>query len=298
MTYLAFDIGGSAVKYGLYHDNKLSDKGSFKTPSTWELMKTSLFEVFSEFNQSHHLEGVAISAPGSTNIETGEIEGVSALDYLHNFPIRKELSDLFQLPVSIENDANSAALAELWQGVAQGEENIIFVVVGTGIGGALIIDGQVQRGSHLYGGEFGVMMLAPNKSFSLHGTAVHMAERYCRRKGMAEDALSGQEVFELAKTDEIAKEEVENFYDYLAQGIFNLQFVSDPNMIVIGGGVSQYEPLIPNLNKRIDKMLENTAIYDLNINLKACHFMNDANLIGAVYSFMTQHNIRIEDTHV
>ncbi|HEY4537151.1 MAG TPA: ROK family protein [Erysipelothrix sp.] len=291
MSYLVFDIGGTSVKYAVYHKNELLNQDAFLTPSTWTEMKEALKSVLLKFSQDYEFEGVAISAPGSTNIEKGVIEGVSAIDYLHHFPIREELEGLFNLPVSLENDANCAALAELWQGVAQGEENILFVVIGTGIGGAVIIDGKLQRGSHLFGGEFGLMLLEPNVSFSLNATPVHMAEKYCKRKGLASDAVSGEEVFALAQTDEIALEEVTRFYDYLAQGLFNLQFITDPNMIVLGGGVSQYEPLIPELQKRLDKRMKTANITDFTFNIKACHFKNNANLLGAVYSFMQQHNI-------
>ena len=291
MAYLVFDIGGTSVKYAIYQENELSHQDAFLTPPTWDKMKEALNSVLLKFNQDYDFKGVAISAPGSTNIKKGVIEGVSAIDYLHHFPIRQELETLFNLPVSLENDANCAALAELWQGVAQGEENILFVVIGTGIGGAVIIDGQLQRGSHLFAGEFGLMLLEPNVSFSLNATPVHMAEKYCQRKNLPLDSVSGKEVFDLAKTDSIAKEEVTRFYDYLAQGLFNLQFITDPNMIVLGGGVSQYEPLIPELNQQLKQKMKTANITDFSFNIKACHFKNDANLLGAVYSFMQQHNI-------
>lgn len=286
MRVLAFDMGGSAVKYGLWTNQGLSETSSFKTPKTWEEMKAEMQRVF---ESQKNLEGVALSAPGSVDVETGIVGGISAIEYIHDFKIVEELEAMFKVPVSIENDANCAALAELWQGVAKEEKDVLFVVVGTGIGGAVIINGELYKGSNLFGGEFGIMVLDGKESFSMLGTAVHMAERYCLAKGLSEGAYSGQEVFDFAKEgDPIAVLEVNKFYDYLALGLYNLQFTTDPSMIVLGGGVSQHEDLIPELSKRINQRLEEALLDGFKINLKACHFLNDANLVGAVAAFNTQ----------
>lgn len=196
MKILAFDMGGSSVKYGIW-ETGLKDQSSFKTPDSWEKMKETMLDVFKQFED---VEGIAISAPGSVDVENGVIGGISAIEYIHNFPIREELEQLFKLNVSLENDANSAALAELWQGKAKDVDSALFVVIGTGIGGAVIQNRQLIKGRNLFAGEFGIMMLDEKTSFSFGGTAVHMARRYCERKGLEVGSVSGQEVFELAKT--------------------------------------------------------------------------------------------------
>lgn len=286
MRVLAFDLGGSAVKYGLWTNQGLTETSNFKTPKTWDEMKSKMLKVF---ESQEVLEGVALSAPGSVDAENGVVGGISAIEYIHDFKIVEELEALFKVPVSIENDANCAALAELWQGVAKGETEVLFVVVGTGIGGAIIVNGELYKGSNLYGGEFGIMVLDGRETFSMLGTAVHMAERYCLAKGLNEDTHSGQEVFDLAKDgDPVAITEVNKFYDYLALGLYNLQFTTDPSMIVLGGGVSQHKDLIPELSKRVNQRLKEALLDGFKINLKACHFLNDANLVGAVAAFNTQ----------
>lgn len=288
MSILAFDMGGTSVKYGRWSSDELIGKGSFKTPDTWSAMKETMFDVFQKMNKED-ITGIALSSPGSVNIETGTIGGISAIPYIHDFEIIKELEELFKLPVSVDNDANCAALAEIWQGSAQDESDVLFVVIGTGIGGAVIIDQQIHRGHNLFGGEFGIMLLDGKESFSMLGTAVHMAERYCERKGLRSDEVSGEEVFVLAdEGDEIAIDEVDKFYNYLSLGLYNLQFTTDPSAIVLGGGVSQHKDLIPELTKRLDTMLMKNDLESVKINLKACHFMNDANLIGAIAAFKNQ----------
>lgn len=244
---------------------------------------------------TYNIEGIAISSPGAVNQVAGIIEGASAIPYIHHFPIVEELEELFGCPVSIENDANCAALAEFWKGAAKGLKNVIFVVVGSGIGGAVIIDGKIQYGKHLSAGEFGYMLLTDQHTFSDLGTAVNMAKRYTKRKNLEENAVSGKEVFELAEQgDAIAQNEVDTFYRYLAQGIYNLQYSFDPEKIIIGGGVSSKSDLIPQLTvnlERIARQVE-TALFgpenSLHIpEITLCEFKNDANLIGAVYNFET-----------
>lgn len=289
MAILAFDMGGSAVKYGIWNNDTLEMTEQFKTPATWDEMKDSLNQTYQNLKITYDISGIALSAPGSVDVAKGVIGGISAIEYIHHFPIVEDLESVFGLPVSIDNDANCAALAETWKGVARGESNVLFVVVGTGIGGAVIVNGEIQRGHNLFGGEFGCMILDGKQSFSMLGTAVHMAERYARRLGIPEDSITGAEVFDRAKAgDARAIDEVNKFYDYLSLGLYNLQFTTDPSSIIIGGGVSQNPDLIPAVTTRIQDMLSNAGLESVDVSVKACHFLNDANLVGAVAAFQTQ----------
>lgn len=280
MSVLAFDLGGSAVKYGLYTDGVLHDKGQFKTPLLWTDMIASMRSVF---DASQGISGIALSVPGVVDEGSGTVRGTSAIEYIHQFDIIASLRDVFQVPISMQNDAHCAALAELHSGCAQGMSDLLFVVVGTGIGGVMIQSGEIVSGKNSFAGEFGCMILDGHTSFSLLGTAVHMAERYCLRNNEAKDARDGCEVFRRAEMGEaLALEETSLFYDYLALGIYNLLFTSDPECIVIGGGVSQYEPLLANLETRIQKRLSNAGFHDFKFDLRMAHFHNDANLMGAI----------------
>jgi len=291
MNLLAFDFGGTSVKYTLWQDDKLLTVSSFPTPRTWYETKENLLAIKKDYETKYQLSGAAFSFPGCIDHESGEILGNSAIKYIHHFPIRKELSDLLQLPVAMENDANCAALAEVWSGVAKGAKNVLFVVVGTGVGGAIVIDGQVHSGAHLYGGEFGFMYLdyegkPRQQSLSDLGTAVCMANRYCDSINMPQKAHSGEEVFELAKQgDENAVREVEIFYKYLSIGLFNLQLSFDPEVIVIGGGISASAEIVVELEGRVNGLLDNVGVKDFRVRLLPCLYKNDANLIGAVKNF-------------
>lgn len=289
MTLLAIDIGGTSIKHSVWENDELCYKGSIKTPATWEEMKRSLIKIKETAEETFTIDGVAFSSPGAVNQEKRMIEGASALPYLHNFPVYDELEAVFNCPVSFENDANCAALAEIWKGAAKGLKNVLFVVVGTGIGGSVIVDGQIQHGKHLFGGEFGFMLMTENQTFSDLATAVNMAARYAERKGSERGTFSGKEVFQLAEEgDLIAQEEVATFYTYLARGIYNLQYSFDPEVILIGGGVSNKAGLVEKLDEEFSKILQTVKIAPFKPIIKTCDFKNDANLIGAVFNYLQQ----------
>ncbi|MGX6961342.1 ROK family protein [Vagococcus xieshaowenii] len=289
MAILALDWGGTNVKHGVWHNEQLINQGIEKTPKTYDEMKALLLQIKEQHEKDFTFEGVAISAPGAVNYETGVIEGLSAIPYIHHFDIRQELTELFQLPVKLENDANAAGIAETWQGVAKGLGNVLFVVLGTGVGGAIIQDGKLNVGAHRYGGEFGLMYLTPDNTFSELGTAVKMVERFALRTQQKPTELDAKKVFALAEEgDEVAIDEVNNFYNYLAQGLFSLMFCFDPDCIVIGGGVSAKEGLVEEVTKRVQEKVDRLNIKDYHVDIRACQFGNDANLIGAVASYYQQ----------
>lgn len=290
MAIAVFDWGGTSVKVGLWEAETLQGGVSFATPGSWTQMKDEMAKVIKGYRESGtEINGVAISSPGAVNTQTGVIEGISAIPYIHHFEIQKELSAYFNCPVAIENDANCAGIAEVWRGAAKDYQNVLFVVLGTGVGGAIIQNGQVMKGSHLYGGEFGLMFVTETNTFSEVGTAVKMAERYCKRKDIPSGSVSGAEIFELATTgDSLAQEEVEKFYNYLTKALFSLQFTTDPEVIVIGGGISAKAGLAEELNQRLAALFKKYELKDFLPKIVTCVYQNEANLIGAVANYMQQ----------
>lgn len=283
MGILVFDFGGSAVKYGFWTGNELTNKGKFQTPASWVQMKEALVGIAETVEG---IEGVGISSPGVVHASEQKIKGISAIPYIHEVNIWQELEEALHVPVTIENDANCAGLAEIHEGAAKGYQEVAFVVIGTGVGGAIFHKGALQKGAHLYGGEFGLMYLDHGQTFSVLGSAVQMAWRYCERKGLAKDTFSGEEVFKKAdEGDSIAQEEVEKFYDYLAQGLFNIQFSLDPEVIVLGGGVSAKPGLVTEINQRIATKMASHGLQDFVPNIVLCKYRNDANLIGAAANY-------------
>lgn len=137
MTLLVCDLGGTTVKFGLYDKGRLFNKSSFRTPTTWEEMKSTILNLKDHFSY-RGLKGVALSCPGAVDTKKGIIYGRSAIPYIHRFPIQDELSALLELPVTIENDANCAALAELNLGVARNASSSVFLSLVQGLVGLLL----------------------------------------------------------------------------------------------------------------------------------------------------------------
>ncbi|HEL1086611.1 TPA: ROK family protein [Streptococcus equi subsp. zooepidemicus] len=289
MTLLCIDIGGTSIKFAICHKGRLKKQSSRPTPQSLEDFYHMLDERLAYY-RTEKLSGIAISSPGAVNKATGIIEGASALPYIHGFPIQQCLEERLGLPVSIENDANCAALAESALGAGQGTSSLAMLVLGTGVGGSLVINGRIHYGAHLFGGEFGFMVMNERyQTFSELGTVVNMAKRYSQ---IINDGKSytGKEVLELAdQGDPVALKERQVFLQSLAMGVFNIQHAFDPEMILIGGGVSQADFLLPALEAELDKLYQIVSISDLRPQLAICHFKNEANLLGASIDFMQEH---------
>ena len=286
MNLIAIDIGGTTIKIATWINKKLKMMFTIDTPDNLETFYDELTNAVNEIKSKNQIDGVAISSPGAVNKKTGVIEGASALPYIHNFKIVPELEKKFGLPVSIENDANCAALAELVDGAAKGCSSMAFLVIGTGVGGSIIINNQIWHGAHLYGGEFGFMVIDGHQLSSL-ASPVAMAKRYNERTNKEFD---GKTVFELADTDDVvAQEEREKLLHSLAVAIFNIQHSFDPEKIIIGGGISQNPELIPLLNDKIADLRNSLKIATVKPILDICTLKNEANLRGAVADFEKEH---------
>lgn len=286
MDLAAIDIGGTTIKIATWKDNQLQDKHAVDTPKDLKSFYQVLTNEVNKIKENTDIKGVAISSPGAVNQKTGIIGGSSAIPYIHNFKIVDELEKRFGLPVSIENDANSAALGELAEGSGKGCDSMAFFVIGTGIGGALIINHKVWHGAHLFGGEFGYMIMGDHTLSEL-ASPVSMANRYNERTGKH---LDGKTIFELADQDDpVASDVRQTLIHSLAVAIYNIQHSFDPEKIVLGGGISNNPELIPLLNKEIDRLRDGLDLVTLKPDIVLCKLKSEANLRGAVADFEQNH---------
>ncbi|MFD1429426.1 ROK family protein [Lacticaseibacillus mingshuiensis] len=282
MALAVIDVGGTTIKLAVWDNNELKAAHAIATPKTLTGFYEDLTAEVKKFQQAYAITGVAMSTPGAVNQDTGVIEGASALPYIHNFPIQPELAAHFGLPVTFENDANCAALAEVASGAGAGKKRVIVLVLGTGVGGAIIADGKIEHGAHLLGGEFGFMVQGDNTVSGL-GTAVNAANRYNAATG---ENKSGKEVFDLADAgDPQAIKEVETMYHALAVTIFNLQYSYDPELFLLGGGVSRNPRLLPGVEAALDAIMKQVEIATVRPEVAICKYKDEANLIGAVANF-------------
>ncbi|MFD1173321.1 ROK family protein [Oceanobacillus picturae] len=288
--YIAFDIGGTFLKYAVVGaDSTILEHNKVKTPKTLD----GLLEVIHTFAAIHKdVQGIAVSLPGAVSHE-GIVYGSSAIPFIHGPNIKQLIASGTSLPVYIENDANCAGYAEVWAGAAKGKKDVLVMAIGTGVGGAIIKNGEVHKGANLHGGEFGSMLLnANNKDMKEEewvrmDSTLSMVRKVAKRKNVEPESLSGEEIFSLAASgDRICREAIDDFFHLLAIGIFNLQYIYDPEIILIGGGISARKDLIERIHDKLDRILESFPKATIRPEIGTCKFRQNANLLGAVYGLI------------
>jgi len=296
-NYMVFDVGGSMIKFAVMKDDgEFIEKGELPvSDSDFSLFQETIIETVLENKVKHHVAGIAFSCPGGVESDTGIIGGSSALPCIHGPNFKTIFSEATGLPVELENDANCAALGEVWKGAAKENENVLFTIIGTGIGGAIIKNRRIHKGANLHGGEIGYMVLQVVKedgktafqTWSQLAATGALVKNVAKRKGMKPSELNGKVIFEkAAEGDEICLEEIDEFYLRLAQGIYNIQYVYDPEKIILGGAISNRDDLIEQIYKKIDLLLESVRAAKIRPIIESCQFKNDANLLGALYHYL------------
>lgn len=265
---IGVDIGGTTVKLGLFHLNgEVLDKWEIKTRTEnggeriLPDVAASIDERLKEKGISkEEVSGVGCGIPGPIN-EEGIVPHTANLGWGYK-EVTKELEALTGLPCKGGNDANVAALGEMWKGGAEGYHNVIMVTLGTGVGGGIIIGGKIVAGSHGAGGEIGHLHVdddIPGKcgcgnQGCLEQVAsatgiVNLAMRALKDSEapsiLRQGEVSAKTVFDAVKAgDALAMEVAECFGKYLGTALANIAAVVDPQAIVIGGGVSKAGPVL------------------------------------------------------
>ncbi|MDS0528148.1 ROK family protein [Clostridium sp. SHJSY1] len=294
-NYMVFDIGGSSIKASVINEvGEILNSDKIDVASDINTFFQGLVKIVNDNRGSYDLQGIAISAPGAVDSETGVIGGTSAIPYIHGPNFKEVLLNKTGLNVELENDANCAALGEVWLGAGKEESDLAFIVCGTGIGGAIVKDKRIHIGTHRHGGEFGYCILNYEEnellSWSRIGSTIALARNIANRKGLKEEDVDGLRAFELyEKGDTIAVEEVEKYFTYMAIGIYNIQYTYDPEVIVLGGAICERKNYISSIDKKLEWLLENTE-GTIKPKIKKCQYGNDANKIGALYHYLSRNN--------
>lgn len=280
---IVIDVGGTTIKFGVFHQGELLKFGSEPTPAELNDFYEILTKKVKFLQKKYPVQGVALSVPGAVNKKNGVIEGASAIPYIHDFAIKPEFEKRFGLPVSLENDANCAALAEAKNGAGKDQQSLAVLVIGTGVGGAFVLNKKIWHGAHLVGGEFGYLLANEEMTLSMAASPVSMAKRYFEKTGRK---VTGKDVFALAKQGDVAaQKEVELCISSLAKAIYELQYSLDPELFVLGGAISNNSDLIPLLEQKLTQILAQVQIAKVRPRLALCTYREDANLVGAALDF-------------
>ncbi len=196
------------------------------------------------------------------------------------------MQEILKVPVSIDNDVNCAAFGEKWNGSGREKDNFIMLTIGTGIGGAIFIDGELYRGHSFSAGEWGNMLIE-GKTFEEVASISGLIRLVRKYKGKGE--WNGKRIFELYdKGDREVAQAVGIFFKHLAIGISNLAYIFNPETIIIGGGITDRgNEFLKEVKEEISKYL-NQEIYN-NCEIELAQNGNCAGMIGAIYHFLHHH---------
>lgn len=292
--FLVIDIGGTYLKYGLATiDGKIVQNSKLKTPkANYQALIEQIVAIYNGL--SVQIKGLAISAPGTVDTKEGQIFYGGALPYLHKQNMKNDLADRLSIHVSIENDGKCAALAEYWKGATAGYSNSIVLVLGTGVGGGIIVNDRLLRGAHFGAGELSFVVDRfpyKQKRARMVGrscSATQMVNQIAMQKGLPENA--GERVFDyINKGDHEALESFKIYCSHIAVQILNLQYILDPNIIAIGGGISEQSILIDEIIKQIEVVKQASEFSMANPKVTPCKFKNNANLVGALYQHLLEY---------
>ncbi|WP_017473549.1 ROK family protein [Amphibacillus jilinensis] len=292
--YLVFDIGGTFIKYmTMERSGEPVNEGKFPTPyQDLETLIEKMASIYQGF--SKRVKGIAISCPGTVDVNQGIVYHGGALTYLHEQALANKLQKKCNVPVSIENDGKCAALAEKWQGSVKDYQQSVVLVLGTGVGGGIIIDGKLHRGVHLQAGEQSYVMECYDHETGKAAfagkacSASRMVNEIAKQKGLERN--DGQGVFQyINNQDPEAVTIFERFCKNVAVQILNLQYIIDPEIVAIGGGISVQPALLTGIKEAIEVIKADNPLHMASPHVVTCHFRSAANLYGALYHFLLQH---------
>ncbi|MBP3888610.1 MAG: ROK family glucokinase [Cellulosilyticum sp.] len=313
MYYLGVDLGGTTIKVGLVNEEyqivQSISGPTGRERSFEEVLKDMAMlckEVMSmEGITEKEIHSIGIGSPGIASPNEGVILSSSNLNFDH-VNVRREIQKYIQTDVYVENDANCAALGEVICGAAKGEQNVVVVTLGTGVGGGIVANGKINRGSFFGAGEIGHQVIYYDQGLpcgcgrkgcweqyasatALIRQAKNAVSEHPESKilALAQDGLveniNAKVVFDAAQAgDEVADNVLQGYFKYIACGVTNIINILEPSMIVLGGGMSAQKEYLTN---PVTKYVQDEMYGGLSLKTKitAATLGNDAGIIGAAF---------------
>lgn len=233
-SWLGVDLGGTNLRVGLVHKNTLQAVKSCTVPKTNESRQVykALVELIREVI-TDDVRGIGVAVPGAVDHERGIVYNLQNIPSWHEVPLKMLLEKEFDRPAEINNDANAFVIGEKYFGQAQDYTHVVGLILGTGLGSGILLDGHLYTGSNGGAGEFGML---PYREGIL--------EDYCSGKFFTRKAgISGQEAAQQKrKGDASARQLFDEFGRHLGNAMKMVVYAIDPEMIVLGGSVSKSYP--------------------------------------------------------
>ena len=299
--YFGIDIGGTAVKLGIVDETgRVLLKGEasvsfdgYQTPVLTTVRRAAKEFLTTNSIPVESLAGIGVSATGQIDSRKGIVAGTCGNfpNYIGS-PIKAALEEDFGLPVTVANDANCMTLGEVWVGAAQGYTDVIGVTLGTGVGGCILTGGHLLEGARGLGGELGHY-----RTHALDGVDCTCGAKGCWERYAATTALvraaqeknpdwkDGRAIFAAAEAgNETVLALLDHWTDEIAQGLAGMVHIFNPQLILIGGGVSaQQKLLIEPIAAKVKASV--MPAFAEGLEVRAAQLHNDAGMVGAVYYF-------------
>lgn len=305
------DLGGTTVKIAFF-DQEGTLLSKWEIPTVTEHNGAQILPDIAASIRAHldssdvadaDILGIGIGVPGPVDPH-GTVNKCINLGW-GVFNIHETLSALTGFPVKAGNDANVAALGEYWKGGGQGCENMVFATLGTGVGGGIILGGRIVHGVHGAGGEIGHLVLNKHETERCACGKYGCVEQYCSATGIVRIAqrtllrsvapsalrdiqpLTCKDIFDTAASgDNLALSILEQVYDYLGEFLADVCCVVDPEVVVLGGGVSKAgQPLLDGAKRYFDKHVFHAA---KDVRFALASLGNDAGAYGAFKLALTE----------
>ena len=284
--YITMDIGGTFIKYGIM-DQEFREEApkSVATEKRPEQFLQQLIRMVEE--ESADIQGAAISIGGFIDPVTGANTDYSVGENFRAYNLKEELHKHTGLKVAIENDSNCAALAEMQLGAGKNCSDFCMITLGTGIGGAIIHNRELFRGSNYKAGEFGFTKIGREYSkegyrYKAASATSSLVARVCAVLGKNVD---GNYVFDHLK-EELIRKVYSEWLEDLAMVVGNIAVSFDPEKVLIGGGISTRAEFISELRTKVYQTFLHLEEYTA---IEACSLGNHAGKIGALINYFKQH---------
>lgn len=284
MRIVAVDIGGTAMKSGIW--NGESKEQLKETATCASEGGTALMERVKKLIHSYQdFDAIGISTAGEVNTVDGSI--FYANDNIPGYtgmPVKKILEEEFHVPVAVENDVNAAALGELRAGAGRDCADFLCLTYGTGVGGSIVIGGNVYPGASFSAGSFGGIVIHPEQkdgTDSLQGCYEKCASTtgLVKRVKKVDAALdNGRKIFDAKDRVEI-REQIDAWIDDICTGLVTLCYIFNPGRIILGGGVMAQEYVLSEVNRKVKKQLSPGL---RKVEIVPAQLANTAGMMGAV----------------
>ena len=303
MYCFGVDIGGTTVKMGLFEgDGNLIDKWEIKTvvANGGEAILPDVAESIAAKIKEHNVDkdqvvGVGVGVPAPV-INDGIVKKTANLGWGYK-NVSAELEALTGFKVKVANDANAAALGEMWKGGGRGNKNVVMVTLGTGVGGGVILNEKILTGTNGAGGEIGHLTMEPDEEESCGCGKKGCLEQYASATGIARlarrtlaatdkvtvlnaETVTAKDVFDAVKAgDEVAIEVAVKFGKYLGYGLSSVAAIVDPEIFVIGGGVSKAGEILFDFIRQ--PYMDKAFFANEEVKFALAQLGNDAGIYGA-----------------